>query len=93
MNHPKVRADFNGVFGNILCLSHADTCLDEHGAVVRLSEGIMLTAYDEDADDNGTPDRLMAHGSVQPAPEWLQCNGSKWVLQINSDGVFHESEL
>ena len=93
MNHPKVRADFNGVFGNLLCLSHAETCLDEHGAVVHLSDGLTLTAYEEDTDDKGKPDRLLAHGSVEPAPEWLQCNGSKWVLKINSKGVFHESEM
>jgi hypothetical protein len=92
MNHSKVRADFNGLFGNILCLSHADICLDEHGAVVRLSDGLTITAYDEDTDDNGKPDRLMAQGLVEPAPEWLQCNGSKWVLKINSNGVFHESD-
>jgi len=93
MNHRKVRADFNGLFGNILCLSHADTCLDEHGGVVRLTAGLTLTAYDEDIDDNGNPDHLMAHGSVEPAPEWLQCNGSKWVLKIDSNGVFRESDL
>jgi hypothetical protein len=71
MNHPKVRADFNGLFGAFLCLSHANTCLDEQGAVVRLSDGLTLTAYDKDTDDNGKPDRLMARGSVEPAREWL----------------------
>ncbi len=93
MNQPKVRADFNGLFGEVLCLSHDDTCLDENGAVFHLREGLMLTAYDEDADENGGRDDLLAHGVVEPAPAWLKCNGSKWVLKIDENGVFHESDL
>ena len=58
-----------------------------------LREGLTLTAYDEDADENGNRDDLLAHGVVEPAPAWLQCNGSKWVLRIDANGVFHESDL
>jgi hypothetical protein len=76
MNRMKVRADFNGLFGDILCLSHEDTCLDENGAVFHLSEGLTLTAYDEDADEHGDRDDLLAHGVVEPAPDWLQSHGS-----------------
>jgi len=89
----KVRADFNGLFGDILCLSHEDTCLDENGAVFHLRQGLTLSAYDEDADENGNRDDLMAQGVVEPAPAWLQSHGSKWVLRIDEDGVFHESDL
>ena len=93
MNRLKVRADFNGLFGDILCLSHEDTCLDENGSVLHLREGHTLTAYDEDTDENGNRDDLLAHGVVEPAPAWLQCNGSKWVLRIDENGVFHESDM
>jgi hypothetical protein len=93
MNPPKVRADFNGLFGGILCLSHEDTCLDENGAVFHLSEGLTLTAYDEDADENGNRDDLLAHGKVESAPAWLQSHGSKWVLRIDENGVLHESDM
>lgn len=93
MQRYKVRADFNGLFGDVLCLSHEDTCLDENGAVFHLREGLMLTAYDEDADENGNRDDLIAIGMVEPAPEWLKCNGSKWVLRIDENGVRHESDL
>jgi hypothetical protein len=48
MNHPKVHADFNGLFSDILCLSHEDTCFDENGAVFYLREGLTPTAFDED---------------------------------------------
>lgn len=92
MSEPKVRADFNGLFGNILCLSHEDTCLDENGSVFHLRAGLVLTAYDEDADENGNRDDLIAHGVVEPAPAWLRSHGSKWVLKIDENGVSHESD-
>jgi hypothetical protein len=93
MSHPKVRADFNGLFGDILCLSHEDTCLDEKSAVFHLSAGLELTAYDEDLDENGNRDDLLAHGVVEPAPDWLQSHGSKWVLRIDGNGVLNESDM
>jgi hypothetical protein len=31
----RLRADFNGCYGDLLCLSHSDTAADEHGAEVR----------------------------------------------------------
>ena len=91
--HPyKVRVDFNGLFGNVLCPSHEDRCLDENGSMLHLREGLILTAYDEDADEQGNRDDLIARGKVEPTPAWLQCNGSKWVLRIDENGVIHESD-
>jgi hypothetical protein len=89
----KVRADFNGLFGDILCLSHEDTCIDETGTKVLLSEGQTLTAFDEGADENGNRDDLIASGIVEPSPSWLRCNGSRWVLRIDEHGVRHESDV
>jgi hypothetical protein len=88
----RLRADFNGLFGNILCLSHEDTCLDEEGDAVALRAGMSATAFDLDFED-GKPDNLLASGTVEPSPEWLQCNGSKWVLVIDANGVRHESDI
>lgn len=89
----RLRADFNGLFGDILCLSHADTCPDEHGTDIVLRAGMLVVAFDEDADEHGRRDDLVASGTVQPAPDWLSCRGSKWVLRIDELGVRHESEL
>ena len=58
-----------------------------------LREGLILTAYDEDADEHGNRDDLIARGKVEYAPAWLKCNGSKWVLRIDENGVKHESDL
>jgi hypothetical protein len=90
---PRVRADFNGLFGEILCLSHKDTCEDHAGTLVTLGEGMTLTAFDEDRDEHGNRDDLIASGLVEPSPESLRCLGSRWVLRIDEKGVRHESDL
>ena len=89
----RIRADFNGLFGELLCISHGESCLDQNGRMVLLCEGMKLTAYDEDLDDGGRRDDLIASGTVERAPDWLTCTGSRWVLKIDENGVRHESEL
>jgi hypothetical protein len=91
----RLRGDFNGVFGDVLCLSHTDTCQDEDGATVELATlaGTVVTAFDEDCDDAGAPDDLIATGTVVPSPDWLQCKGSRWSLQIDENGVRHQSDV
>ena len=93
MATPKLRADFNGLFSELLCLSHTDTSVDADGATVALSAGMSVVAFDLDADDTGKPDNLIASGVVEPSPDWLSCRGSKWVLRIDSNGVRHQSEI
>jgi hypothetical protein len=89
----KLRADFNGLFGDLLCLSHSDVATDENGHDIELSEGMSVIAFDDDLDDHGNNDNLIAHGIVVRSPDWLQCRGSRWSLQIDSNGVRHESDL
>jgi len=89
----RVWADFNGLFGELLCLSHRDTCEDEDGNVVTLQTGMTLTAFMEDADEHGNRDDLIASGIVEASPESLRCLGSRWVLRIDRNGVRHESDL
>src|SRR5258708_17018877 len=87
----KIRADFIGLFGDVLCLSHNETCFDETG-VVQLCDGLSITAYENDPDEDGKPDVLIANGKVAHAPDWLQCLGSKGVLMIDKNGVYHQAE-
>ena len=89
----RVRADFNGLFGDILCLSHSDTCTDELGNHVVLRPGMQLTALDQDSDENGQRDDLVASGTVEPSPKALRCQGSRWILRIDGNGVRHQSEI
>ena len=88
----RLKADFNGLFSQVLCLSHDDTAVDEHGNVVTLGEGMQVTAFDEDM-ENGQRDDLIASGMVERSPDWLRCRGSRWVLRIDENGVRHESDL
>jgi hypothetical protein len=90
---PRLRADFNGLFGELLCLSHTDTALDDMGKPVILSAGMSATAFEEDADEQGHPDYLVASGIVERSPRWLRCNGSRWVLKIDRNGVRNEGKL
>ena len=93
MNNQKIRADFNGLFGDILCVSHSDTGIAEDGSIVPLHAGMTITVFDEDADEDGKRDDLIATGTVEASPDWLQCNGSRWVLKIDTNGVRNESDL
>jgi hypothetical protein len=90
---PRLRADFNGVFGDLLCLSHGDHSYAHAGNKVRLEAGMQVTAFDEDVDDDGQPDDLIASGTVEPAPHDMQCTGSRWVLRIEEHGIRHQSEV
>jgi len=88
-----LHADFNGLFmsASVLCLSHAETCLDRDGNEVAVEEGMQATAFDEDLDDQGRRDDLIASGTVERAPDWLSKHGSCWVLRMDERGVRHES--
>ena len=75
MDGPRIKADFNGLFGDVLCLSHDHTCEDEFGNVVALRAGLVVTAYDQDSNDAGERDDLQASGTVEASPDWLKCKG------------------
>lgn len=87
----RLRGDFNGLFGDLLCLSHEDTCPDDAGNPVALRAGMIVTAFEPDCDGDGNPADLVATGTVEPSPDWLQCAGSRWVLRIDESGVRHEA--
>lgn len=92
----RILADFNGLFssedGLLLCLSHSDIAKDENTIDVTLAEGMKVTAFEPDFDDDGNPDELIATGTVIRSPEWLKCYGSKWTLLIDSMGCRHASD-
>jgi hypothetical protein len=70
----------------------SDVAIDENGHEVKLEAGMVVTAYDEDIDEAGERDDRIATGIVEPAPFWLRCRGSKWVLRYDAMGVRHESD-
>lgn len=52
-----------------------------------------VTAFEEDQDDEGNRDDLIASGTVEPAPDSLRHIGSRWVLRLDENGVRHQSEV
>jgi hypothetical protein len=93
MSSVKLQADFNGLFGELLCLSHRDSVLDAEGSEVVLQPGMSVMVFEKDLDNDGNRDDLIASGTVEASPDWLQCRGSRWVLRIDQHGVRHESDL
>lgn len=93
LQEPRLLADFNGYFGDVLCLSHSNNCPTESGDTVALREGMIVTAYDDDLDEQGQRDNLIATGVVERSGESLRCRGSVWSLRIDDNGLRHESEL
>jgi hypothetical protein len=93
LNNPKIRADFNGLFGEFLYLSLPVTGIAEEGSSTPLHTGMTITAFDEGADEHGKRDDIIATGTVVASPKWLQCNGSRGVLKIDANGVRQGSEL
>lgn len=89
----KLRADFNGLFDGLLCLSRSEFAKDDKGCDIKLVEGMCVEAFDDDPDDQGCPDKLIAHAVVFRSPDWLECKGSTWALQIDGDGVRHATDL
>ena len=88
----EVRADFNGLFSELLFLTH-DECLGSRGENIQMSPGMKVMAFDEDIDESGARDDLIATGIVEQAPQWLACRGSRWVLRIDANGVRNRSDL
>jgi hypothetical protein len=84
----RVYADFQNLDDeNRLRLTCAGTRrdLERHG--IELREGMNLTLYTDDANDNGQPDELLAEGIVQ-YNEAEMC----WVARIDWQAVRHASE-
>ena len=92
MDSPPVWADFNGLFGDVLCLTHEERAQGEDGSRIELREGMRILAFDLDANDEGKSDKIIATGIVARPPEWLTHKGSRWVLLIEERGVRHESD-
>ena len=88
----KVRGDFNGLFGDLLCLSHSETAISSTGETIHLEEGMQVVAFEEDEDD-GQRCYLVARGRVVRSPDSLQHRGSRWCLDIDADGVRHVPTL
>jgi hypothetical protein len=87
MANPRVYADFQNLDDeNRLRLTCAGTLrdLERHG--IELREGIVLTLYTDDANDEGRPDELLAEGVVH-----YDTTEECWVAAIDWQAARHAS--
>ncbi len=87
MSMLRVYADFQNLDrANRLRLTCAGTLRDLERSGLRLSEGMCLTFYTDDADDEGRPDELRVDGVVH-FDESEQC----WVATVDWKHLRHAS--
>jgi hypothetical protein len=84
----KVYADFHNLDDfNRLRLTCAGTVADLTRQGIQLREGLVLTFYMDDADDQGRPDELLAEGIVHYDEQ-----ERGWVAQVDWSAVCHASD-
>ena len=88
MSQARIYADFQNLDDfNQLRLICAGTLQDLQSQGIQLQEGMVLTFYTDDADDQGQPDELRAEGIVHYDQE-----GHSWVAAIDWNALRHASE-
>ena len=63
------------------------------GEPTLLHEGMLIEVYDDDVDDDGNPDKLMAQGVVERNKSTgHHLSQVKWCCRIDHNGIQHESD-
>ena len=58
-----------------------------------LHEGMEIDVYEDDINEKGEPDKLIASGTVERNIVEGWATVIKWCCRINNDGIRHESDL
>lgn len=88
MRAPRVYADFQNLDNSDrLRLTCAGTLADLNSQGIELREGLVLTVYTDDADDEGNPDDLETEGVVQ-----FNAEENCWVAAIDWTVIWHASD-
>lgn len=87
MTKPRVYADFhNADTRGRVRLNCTGTVEDLTAQGIELREGLALTLYSDDADENGNLDELLADGTVSYSDD-----EGCWVATIDWDAIRHAS--
>jgi hypothetical protein len=93
MDSTRLYVDFNELIEeNLVLLSQKDTKLDFDGNEILLFEGKQVDIYEDDIDENGFADNLLATGTVEINNTGL-FPACKWNCRINDKGIQNESEI
>ncbi|MDQ1811833.1 hypothetical protein RBA41_00805 [Massilia sp. CCM 9210] len=90
----RIRVDFGDMLEyNLVVLSRRDEETDSCGAPVSFYRGMPVAIFDEDTDEQGNLDDLIADGHAEPVtvpPPW--CPDATWLCRIDKNGIRHASE-
>jgi hypothetical protein len=93
MQRPVFYVDFNEMVDlNTVLLSAGDTKIDASGVSVQLQEGMPVSVYMDDRDENGNVDNLIADGLVvrNATSDWSA--HVKWCCRIDGNGIRRQSD-
>lgn len=96
MDKARIYVDFNEMVDyNTVLLSKNDTKIDSQGNEITFFEGMPVSIYMDDVDENGKVDNLIAEGIAikkdqNKYPGWKY---AKWGCRIDSNGIRNESDL
>ncbi|MDM5181105.1 hypothetical protein PO883_28380 [Massilia sp. DJPM01] len=90
---PRIRVDSGEMLDyNLVVLSRRDEETDSSGALISFYRGMPVAIFDEDTDEQGRVDDLVADGHAEPVtepPRW--CPDAKWLCKIDKAGIRHAS--
>jgi hypothetical protein len=90
----RILVDFNEMLEpNLVLLSKEDTKRDSRNNIIPLYEGLLIYVYDENTDNNGNRDNLIAEGVVERNNTSSWGKNAKWCCRINEKGIQRESEI
>lgn len=94
MTRPVFYVDFNEmVDADTVLLSVDDSKKDASGVVVLLREGMLVSIYMDDHDENGAIDNLVAQGVVVRNSRTDWSAHVKWCCRIDGNGIRAQSEV
>lgn len=97
MNEARIYIDFNeAVSKDVFLLSKDDTKYDSFGNLVTFYEGMSISIYSDDADDDGRTNNLIAVAIVIKVDLSVYCpnwRDVRWCCRVDMNSLKHESDL
>jgi hypothetical protein len=94
MKKARIYVDFNELIDDdLVLLSKTDLKLDSNGLKIKLEEGMHVSIYEENEDDEGIIDNLIADGIVVKNTFGGWTSEAKWLCRIDEKGIHYESDL
>ncbi len=96
MDKARIYVDFNEMVSeDVFLLSKEDVKKDSFGNLVTFYEGMPVSIYSDDCDDEGRTDNLIGEAvavkvDLREYPYWKNV---KWCCRVDMDGLMHESDL